>query len=153
MLFAIAVVCLLLGTLQLTKSDEGDPLEKAAQSAKAAASSSASQEAGEESSSAAPSSTPSDVADMPQVCVLNIGNISGLAAEVADELKAKGYQVGDVGNLQTQSVDENTIFFTGDQRAAAEKLQKDIPGGASLAERPDAFTRCPGDLALTVMSR
>ena len=150
-LFAIAVVCILLGSLALSKDDSGDPLEKAAQSAQ----SSASEAPASSSSSTAPKPTPttSDVSDVPRVCVLNVGRISGLAKEVANELKAKGFKIGTVANYQTQSIDENTIFFMTGQEEAAKKLAADVPGGASPSPRPDVFTRCPGDLVLLVTSR
>ncbi|MFT3660951.1 MAG: LytR C-terminal domain-containing protein [Gordonia sp. (in: high G+C Gram-positive bacteria)] len=90
----------------------------------------------------------------PKICVLNIGVIRGLAQEVSDHLKAEGFKIGTKpANYITSSVTENTVFYGSGQESAAEKVAASVPGGAVVEERPSAFTRCPGELAVVVTSR
>lgn len=154
LLVAIAVVFIFLGVLQLNKSGDDPKADLEAASA--------SEQAAEESmhpktTSAKPetstSKAPVDAADAPKLCVLNAGNVTGLAGEVAKTLTDKGFTVAETANLSTASVSENTIFYTPEQQEAAKKLAEQVPGGASLEARPDAFTRCLGQLAVVVVSR
>jgi len=156
LLLAIAVTCLGLGIHQLTTSGD-DPdagLKAAGQSAEAAAESTKHEAA---TTSKAPESTTSTAATpvegVPSICVLNAGNVTGLAGEVKDELTAKGFTVSTAENLSTASVSENTIFYTPDQEEGAKKVAEAVPGGAELNPRPDVFTRCLGELAVVVVSR
>ncbi|GAA2385972.1 MULTISPECIES: LytR C-terminal domain-containing protein [Gordonia] len=156
LLLAIAVVCLGLGIHQLTTSGE-DPdagLKAAGQSAQAAAESEKQQE--QATSSKSPSSSTAPAADtegVPELCVLNAGNVTGLAGSVSKELTAAGFKVGETANLSTSSVSENTIFYSPEQEEAAKKVAAAVPGGAALNPRPTAFTRCPEGLPVVVVSR
>ncbi|MCP2193173.1 LytR C-terminal domain-containing protein [Williamsia deligens] len=89
----------------------------------------------------------------PLVCVYNAGTITGLAVEVTDALKAKGYRTSAPGNLSTSSITENTVFYTASQRAEAQKVASDLDGGASIDARPSAFTQCRGGIAVVVLTR
>lgn len=156
LLLAIAVTCLGLGIHQLTTSGD-DPdagLKAAGQSAEAAAGSTK-QDAPTASTTAPPttSETAAPVEGVPPMCVLNAGNVTGLAGEVKDALTAEGFTVTTAENLSTASVSENTIFYTPDQEEAAKKVAEAVPGGAELNPRPDVFTRCLGELAVVVVSR
>ncbi|EGD55010.1 hypothetical protein SCNU_10791 [Gordonia neofelifaecis NRRL B-59395] len=153
LLLAIAVVCIGLGIHQLTTTGE-DPdagLKAAGQSAQAAAESEK-----QASTSKAPTSTTKAAADtsgVPELCVLNAGNVTGLASEVSKSLTDAGFTVGETANLSTASVSENTIFYNPEQEEAAKKVAEAVPGGAELNPRPTAFTRCPEGLAVVVVSR
>lgn len=155
LLAAIAVVCIGLGIHQLTSGGD-DPeagLKAASQSAEAAAESEKQASPTTETSAASESNKPELAADTPVLCVLNAGKVTGLAADVSKELADQGYTVDETSNLQSASVSENTIFYTPDQEEAAKKVAELVPGGATLDERPDAFTRCLGQLAVVVVSR
>lgn len=153
LLVAIAVVFIGLGIHQLTTS--GDDPEAGL---KAAGQAAQSESAANKPTESAPAETseskaPADTANAPELCVLNAGNVTGLASEVAKTLTDSGYKVAETANLSTASVSENTIFYTADQEDAAKKLAEAVPGGAELDPRPDAFTRCLGQLAVVVVSR
>ncbi|ALG83558.1 LytR C-terminal domain-containing protein [Gordonia phthalatica] len=153
LLVAIAVVCIGLGIHQLTTSGD-DPeagLKAAGQSAQAETSEQ--KPAKTSATDTSTSKSPADAADVPELCVLNAGNVTGLAAEVAKTLTDGGYKVAETANLSTASVSENTIFYTPDQEDAAKKVAEAVPGGAELNPRPDAFSRCLGQLAVVVVSR
>lgn len=151
LLLAIAVVCIGLGIHQLTTSgnDPDAGLKAASESAQASAPKTP---APSTSESAAPTSAAADP-NTPELCVLNAGTITGLAGEVGKVLTADGYKVGETSNLSSQSISENTVFYTTDQEEAAKKVATSVPGGASLSPRPDQFTRCPGAIAVVVVSR
>jgi hypothetical protein len=60
---------------------------------------------------------------MAPVVVLNNSTISGLAAAVANELHAKGWQIKSVGNQQSV-IAETTLYYGAGKRAAARHLAK-----------------------------
>ncbi len=155
LLLAIAVVCLGLGIHQLTMSDEAPDagLKAAGESAQAAASAERSQQEAPSSTPAQTSARTADTAGVPKLCVLNAGNVTGLAGEVSKTLTDAGFKVGETANLSTGSISENTIFFNPDQEEAAKKVAAAVPGGADLAARPAVFTRCADELAVIVVSR
>ncbi|KQS00967.1 hypothetical protein ASG12_05055 [Williamsia sp. Leaf354] len=151
LLFAIAVVCIGLGwhsAVTTTSSPEAD-LRAAASSASETPSSSA--VAGAPASGT--SSSTSASASGPLVCVYNAGSQSGLAVEVTDTLKAKGYRTSEPGNLQSASITENTVFYTPSLRDEAEKVVADLDNGATADPRPSAFTQCRGGIAVIVITR
>ncbi|MBM7368058.1 LytR C-terminal domain-containing protein [Gordonia hydrophobica] len=154
LLAAIAVVCIGLGIHQLTSGgDDPEAGLKAASESAAAAESATPTPSATTTTAASESSKPGAAADMPALCVLNAGRVTGLAGEVAKTLTDQGFTVEETSNLSTSSVSENTIFYTPDQEDAAKKVAEEVPGGAELNPRPDAFTRCLGQLAVVVVSR
>ncbi|MCX6468419.1 MAG: LytR C-terminal domain-containing protein [Corynebacteriales bacterium] len=156
LLFAIAVVCIGLGwhsAVTTTSSPEAD-LRAAASSASETPSSSAGSSSAEAGAPASgTSSSTSASASGPLVCVYNAGSQSGLAVEVTDTLKAKGYRTSEPGNLQSASITENTVFYTPSLRDEAEKIVADLDNGATADPRPSAFTQCRGGIAVIVITR
>ena len=59
------------------------------------------------------------------VAVLNSTNRSGLAARTADEIKAAGYKIAQVGN--TASLAKSTIFYRPGRKEEALALQEAFP--------------------------
>ncbi|MGB3303642.1 MAG: LytR C-terminal domain-containing protein [Gordonia sp. (in: high G+C Gram-positive bacteria)] len=154
LLLAIAVVCLGLGIHQLTLKDSApDAGLIAAESSQASAEASAGSPTAAASDTATTSPSPTVDPNATELCVLNAGSITGLAGEVGDALTSAGYKVGEKANLASASITENTIFYTADQEAEAKKVAESVPGGAALTARPDQFTRCPGAIAVVVVSR
>jgi serine/threonine protein kinase len=88
------------------------------------------------------SSTAGAVAD---VRVYNISGQSGVAGRVADRIKANGFNVTDVGNLQLHNVTATTVYY-GDgpgERGTAEVVGNLL--GASVAPRtPEISDQPPG---------
>ncbi|WP_045821672.1 LytR C-terminal domain-containing protein [Williamsia herbipolensis] len=157
LLFSIAVVCIGLGwhsAVTTTSSPEAD-LRAAASSASETPSSSAavSSSAAAGAPASGTSSSTSASASSPLVCVYNAGSQSGLAVEVTDTLKAKGYRTSAPGNLQSASITENTVFYTPALRDEAEKVVADLDNGATADPRPSAFTQCRGGIAVVVITR
>jgi hypothetical protein len=156
LLLAVAIIFVGLGwhsAVTTDSSPEAD-LRAAAASAttstSATPSTSASPRVGAPSASAGESSAS---ASGPLVCVFNAGTISGLAVQVTDELKSKGYRTSAPGNLATSSITENTVFYTSSQRTQAQQIASDLSGGASVDVRPSAFTQCRGGIAVVVLTR
>ena len=83
------------------------------------------------SKSPSPTPTPthtSNVANVPRdfpVVVLNETRIRGLAAQVANDLRAKGWTVTGVGNWQG-AVPETTVYYPAGQRSRALRLAADV---------------------------
>lgn len=157
LLLAVAVVFIGLGLNSALSSGDETPQERLAEvgrSAQATTTDSPTAQSTPSDTSSAPSSTSAQAGDGPKLCVLNAGTVTGLAQEVSDELKSAGFDIGtDPGNLTTSSVTENTIFYGDGEADAAEKVAEAVPGGASTEVRPAAFTRCPGELAVVVVTR
>jgi LCP family protein required for cell wall assembly len=66
------------------------------------------------------------------VTVLNGAGVSGLASAVADQLEARGYPIAGIGNADP--VDETVVRYPSGQRAAAEMVAAEAPGGARVEE-------------------
>ncbi|WP_366943429.1 LytR C-terminal domain-containing protein [uncultured Williamsia sp.] len=159
LLLAVAIVFVGLGWHSAARSDSSP--EAQLQAAAASESASPSTTAAPSSSSTSPSTSGTAgaagesgaSASSPLVCVYNAGTITGLAVEVTDALKAKGYRTSAPGNLSTSSITENTVFYTASQRAQAQQIADDLDGGASIDARPSAFTQCRGGIAVVVLTR
>jgi hypothetical protein len=63
---------------------------------------------------------------MAPVVVLNNSMITGLAAQVASEVRAKGWHIKSVGNQRTV-ISESTLYFAPGEHAAAMHLAKQFP--------------------------
>ncbi|AZZ80013.1 hypothetical protein C5O27_01980 [Gordonia alkanivorans] len=88
-----------------------------------------------------------------RVCVINAGQVSGLASDVSDLLKEKGYTMAQPGNYTAGGFSENTIFYDSDSdRAQADELAKALGGTVSVEERPSSFTRCKGGVPVIVVT-
>ncbi|MGZ8178399.1 LytR C-terminal domain-containing protein [Williamsia sp. SKLECPSW1] len=158
LLLAVAVVFVGLGWHSAASSDsspEADLRAAAASETTSATTSAPSTSTGSTSSSAVPGAAGESSASSsgPLVCVFNAGTVTGLAVEVTDELKAKGYRTSAPGNLSTSSITENTVFYTPSQRTQAQQVASDLGNDASVDARPSAFTECRGGIAVVVLTR
>lgn len=158
LLLAVAIVFVGLGWHSAASSDSNPEAEL--QAAAASSSSTPSSAAASSTTGGTGSTGPSGAAGEssasasgPLVCVFNAGTITGLAVEVTDALKAKGYRTSAPGNLSTSSITENTVFYTPSQRTQAQQIASDLDGGASIDARPSAFTQCRGGIAVVVLTR
>lgn len=66
--------------------------------------------------------------------VLNNSTVPNLAAEVASTLKDDGYDVGEVGNLATQILPENTVYFQPGNKDAEQRARE-------MADKVDGVAR------------
>ncbi|MGC5255983.1 LytR C-terminal domain-containing protein [Gordonia sp. DT218] len=147
LLLALAIVCIGLGWHSAATS--GDNPEQDLQNAQRQVTSAAAPSA----ASASASSSASASADTPELCVFNAGAVSGLAGEVADNLKAKGFQTASPGNITTSSITENTIFYDDGQKSAADEVAAALGGDASVESRPSSFTQCADGIPVIVVTR
>lgn len=156
LLLAVAIVFIGLGWHSAATSGDESAQEKLKQAGQSAQTTAATSGTDGSAATSSPSSAPSSTAaaDGPKICVLNAGTVTGLANEVSDALAEAGFAIGTApGNLSTSSVTENTVFYGEGEEEAAEKVAEAVPGGAEPYARPAAFTRCPGELAVVVVSR
>ena len=102
---------------------------------------------------ASTTSSTSAVTTTKRVCVINAGQVSGLASDVSDLLKEKGYTMAQPGNYTAGGFSENTIFYDSDSdKAQAEELAETLGGTVSVEERPSSFTRCKGGVPVIVVN-
>jgi hypothetical protein len=139
-LLFLGVIFLLLGWQALGSSGNSD--DDTASPASSA--SSASSAASSTSTSAKPPSTDSDVH------VFNISGKEGIAGHAADQLKAAGFKVVDVGNLTLPDVTVTTVYFTDadDEHATADAVGKNL--GAPVQPRTPALTSQPAGVIVVV---
>ncbi|ATD69343.1 MULTISPECIES: LytR C-terminal domain-containing protein [Gordonia] len=139
MLFAVAVVFIGLGWHSAATSGSDPQTETTATATSTP-------------TAATPSST-SAAASAKRVCVINAGQVSGLASDVTDLLKEKGYTMAQPGNYTAGGFSENTVFYDEDSdKAQAEQLAEALGGTVSVEERPSSFTRCKGGLPVIVVT-
>lgn len=144
LLLAVAIVFVGLGWHSAATS--GDDPEKDLEAAQTQVTTTAAP------SSSATSSSASASADTPELCVFNAGSVSGLAGEVTDSLKGKGFQTAEPSNLTTSSVTENTVFYDEGQKSAADEVAAAL-GDASVDPRPSSFTQCSDGIPVIVVTR
>jgi hypothetical protein len=60
------------------------------------------------------------------VSVLNGTAVSGLAQTVSTEVQSNGYQLGDVGGTSEPGFDKTIVMYADGQKAAAQKVSKDL---------------------------
>ncbi|NLP40075.1 MAG: LytR C-terminal domain-containing protein [Corynebacterium pollutisoli] len=82
----------------------------------------------------APAPAPAPADEPSRLNVINNSTVPNLAADVADRMRADGYEVGEVGNLADHILPENTVFF---QPGNAEAEQQ----ARELAERVGGVAR------------
>lgn len=151
LLLAVAVVALLLGIKSCSDSGKETAHDKLAEQ-NVASEPAASGTSGTQAPSGTAASTTQTAAT--PLCILNAGSITGLASEVAEEMKSAGFSIGaDPGNLATSSITENTVFYTEGQEDEANRVAAAVPGGATAEERPAAFARCADEIAVIVVSK
>lgn len=87
--------------------------------------------------------------------VYNNSTVAGLAADVSDTLREKGTNVGEVGNLPNEVLEQNTVFFDPNTPGAEERARvlADRVGGVARAniDSLPAEARNPGSITLVVV--
>ena len=80
-----------------------------------------------------------------EVRVYNISSQNGAAGRTADQLKADGYKVTDVGNLSLPDVSDTTVYYSDapGERETAEAVGK-LLGAAVEPRVPEVADQPPG---------
>ncbi|ANY21976.1 LytR C-terminal domain-containing protein [Gordonia terrae] len=139
MLFAVAVVFIGLGWHSAATAGNDSPTTEAATTV----------------SSTPTSTSPSTsaVSTGKRLCVINAGQVAGLASDVTELLQAKGYQMAEPGNYTAGGFSENTIFHEDDtDKAQADEVAEALGGTVAVEERPTSFTRCRGGIPVVVVT-
>jgi hypothetical protein len=86
-----------------------------------------------------------------EVHVFNISGKEGVAAHTADQLKAAGFKVIDVGNLSLADVSATTVYYTDadGEHATADAVGKNL--GAPVEPRIPAIANEPSGVIVVVM--
>ncbi|MFD2456383.1 LytR C-terminal domain-containing protein [Corynebacterium mendelii] len=97
---------------------------------------------------APPAPAPVDPAAVKQlpVAVMNNSTVNGLAAATADDLRGKGWTIGEVGNLPGYAFDRTTVLFT-PGNPVEEQAARDLAatlGGIAAAREGDNPGMPPG---------
>lgn len=138
-LLFLGVIFLLLGWQALSSSGKSDD-----DSASAASSATSS------SSPASTSTSPKPAATDADIHVYNISGKEGVAGKTADQLKAGGFKVVDIGNLSLPEVTVTTVYFTDadGEHATADAVGKNL--GASVEPRTPALSGEPPGVIVLV---
>ncbi|BBY23026.1 LytR C-terminal domain-containing protein [Mycobacterium stomatepiae] len=138
-LLFLGVIFLLLGWQALSSSGKSDD-----DSASAASSATSS------SSPASTSTSPKPAATDADIHVYNISGKEGVAGKAADQLKAGGFKVVDVGNLSLPEVTVTTVYFTDadGEHATADAVGKNL--GAPVEPRTPALSGEPPGVIVLV---
>ncbi|WAJ45879.1 LytR C-terminal domain-containing protein [Mycobacterium sp. Aquia_216] len=139
-LLFLGVIFLLLGWQALSSSGKSD--DDSASAASSATSSS--------SPAASTSTSPKPAATDADVHVFNISGKEGIAGHAADQLKAGGFKVVDVGNLTVPEVTVTTVYFTDadGEHATADAVGKNL--GAPVEPRLPALSGQPPGVIVLV---
>lgn len=103
------------------------------------------------SSAASPSTSAKPAAaNQADVHVYNISGKDGIAGHAADQLKAGGFKVVDVGNLTMPDVPTTTVYFTDadGEHATADAVGKNL--GAPVEQRTPALAGQPPGVIVLV---
>jgi LytR cell envelope-related transcriptional attenuator len=89
-------------------------------------------------------------ANQADVHVFNISGKEGVAAHAADQLKAAGFKVIDIGNLSLSDVPATTVYYTDadGEHATADAVGKNL--GAAVEPRIPALTSQPAGVIVVV---
>ena len=106
------------------------------------------------SSTSGASATPTSSKPGPNdadVHVFNISGKEGVAAHTADQLKAAGFKVIDIGNLSLADVSATTVYYTDadGEHATADAVGKNL--GAPVEPRIPAIANEPSGVIVVVM--
>ena len=139
-LLFLGVIFLLLGWQALGSSGNSDDDSASPVSSVTSATSSA--------SSTSTSGQPQ--ANQAEVHVFNISGKEGVAARAADQLKAAGFKVTDVGNLSLSDVSATTVYYTDadGEHATADAVGQKL--GAAVEPRISALTSQPPGVIVLV---
>jgi cytoskeletal protein RodZ len=89
-------------------------------------------------------------ANQAEVHVFNISGKDGVAARAADQLKAAGFKVTDVGNLSLADISATTVYYTDadGEHATADAVGQKL--GASVEPRIPAVANEPAGVIVVV---
>ena len=89
-------------------------------------------------------------ANQADVHVFNISGKEGVAAHAADQLKAAGFKVIDIGNMSLSDVSATTVYYTDadGEHATADAVGKNL--GAAVVPRIPALTSQPPGVIVVV---
>ncbi|PLV54069.1 hypothetical protein X011_03560 [Mycobacterium tuberculosis variant microti OV254] len=138
-LLFLGVIFLLLGWQALSSSGKSDDDSASAGSSVTS------------SASATPAtSTSPKPATQAEVHVYNISGKDGVAGRTADQLKAAGFKVVDVGNMSLPDVTVTTVYFTDaeGEHATADAVGKNL--GAAVEPRIPALSGEPPGVIVVV---
>jgi hypothetical protein len=141
-LLFLGVIFLLLGWQALGSSGNSD--DDTASPVSSSSTSSAASSSTSTSTSAKPAANAADVH------VYNISGKEGVAGHAADQLKAAGFKVVDVGNLTIPDVPTTTVYFTDadGEHATADAVGKNL--GAPVEQRTPALAGQPPGVIVLV---
>ncbi|AFR47181.1 LytR C-terminal domain-containing protein [Gordonia sp. KTR9] len=139
MLFAVAVVFIGLGWHSAATAGNDSPTTEAATTVTSTP------------TSTSPSTSAASTGK--RLCVINAGQVAGLASDVTELLQAKGYQMAEPGNYTAGGFSENTIFHEDDtDKSQADEVAAALGGEVAVEERPTTFTRCRGGIPVIVVT-
>ncbi|EON31284.1 hypothetical protein GTC6_18161 [Gordonia terrae C-6] len=139
MLFAVAVVFIGLGWHSAATAGNDSPTTEAATTVTPTP------------TSTSPSTSAASTGK--RLCVINAGQVAGLASDVTELLQAKGYQMAEPGNYTAGGFSENTIFHEDDtDKSQADEVAAALGGEVAVEERPTTFTRCRGGIPVIVVT-
>ncbi|RPA57632.1 LytR family transcriptional regulator [Gordonia oryzae] len=146
-LFAVAIVFVALGWHHAATS--GNNPEAQLQAAQSSV----------PSTTSAPASTSSSAAGNARICVINAGTVTGLATEVDEELKGKGFTTIGI-NAQSNydgGFSQNTIVYSSSaQKDEADKIAQALDNDYTVDSRAslgNPFSRCVGGIAVVAVQR
>ncbi len=139
MLFAVAVVFIGLGWHSAATAGNDSPTTEAATTVTPSP------------TSTSPSTSAASTGK--RLCVINAGQVAGLASDVTELLQAKGYQMAEPGNYTAGGFSENTIFHEDDtDKSQADEVAAALGGEVAVEERSTTFTRCRGGIPVIVVT-
>ncbi|QTI70243.1 LytR C-terminal domain-containing protein [Gordonia polyisoprenivorans] len=147
-LFAVAIVFVALGWHHAATS--GDNPEAQLQAAQSSVPS---------TTSAPASTTSSSATGNARICVINAGTVTGLATEVDEELKGKGFTTIGI-NAQSNydgGFSQNTVVYSSPaQKDQADKIAQALDNDYTVDSRANlgsSFSRCVGGIAVVAVQR
>jgi hypothetical protein len=138
-LLFLGVIFLLLGWQALGSGNSDDDSASPVSSATSAA--------GPASATSTSGTAPANQAD---VHVFNISGKDGVAAHAADQLKAAGFKVIDIGNLALTDISATTVYYTDadSEHATADAVGKNL--GVSVEPRIPVLNNQPPGVIVVV---
>ena len=105
----------------------------------------------------APAPAPAPADEPSRLNVINNSTVPNLAADVADRMRADGYEVGEVGNLAEHILPENTVFFQPGNAAAEQRARELADRVGGVAREYEGFlpegTDGRNDLTLVLVNQ
>jgi hypothetical protein len=146
-LLFLGVIFLLLGWQAIGSSGNSD--DDSASPVSNSVTSSTSSTSSTSGASATPTSSKPGPNDA-EVHVFNISGKEGVAAHTADQLKAAGFKVIDIGNLSLADVSTTTVYYTDadGEHATADAVGKNL--GAPVEPRIPAIANEPSGVIVVV---